>query len=426
MSEPVAGDPGGASVRANFLALAAGRIIAALAQWLALIALTKLADVGTVGAYGLAMAICIPITEVARMGLREVRASDVQHEFRFRDYMGMRAAATAIAVLAMAATGWVLADDATGFAVVCLYALSRGIELISDMIYGLFQLQERLDLVGRSLALQAPLSLTLLAGGYAATGSLQLAVAGQVLAHLVVLLGYDVRVARQRLRHEPAGDSLWPRFDAAVLRRLVRPAAPLLLASLLAMTALHWPRIAVKQELGVIALGFFLPLLQPAMAPSRLVHALGAAATARLARLHVGGQRRAFVRLIASMMTAAGAVGAIGLLIAWAAGEWVLTLLYRQEYAAYQTVFVLVVAGGALRYVAEALQYGMIAARGFWWLALQYGSAAVVAVVACALLLPERGLEGAGCVVLAVSATQLAVVGGGVLCHLPRAAEATP
>ena len=416
------------SVRNNFLLLTVGRFLSALSIWLALVVLTKLSgDPGTVGIYALAQVICLPITEVARMGLRDVRASDTRGEFLFRDYLSLRLVAAGVALLFMGVGGIAKSESGPVLAVVLLYGLTRVLELVSDVIYGLFQAQERMDYIARSLCLQGPLALGLLTFGYWATGSLVVAVLGQLTAHVIVLFAHDLPTGRRRVALEARqGDALRPRWELAVLRRLALRALPLAFATVLAMVGAHLPRFAVEGYLGVEALGLFAPILALALAPTRLVHALGMAATARLADHHAEGERRAFLALLGRMTLGGGVVGLVGVLVAAQFGEPILATLYTAEYAPYSYVLVLVVSGAALRFMSDVLQFGIIAARRFWWFTVQYGSVALVATVACAALIPAYGLEGAAWSVLLTFAVQLAVIAAGVLRTLPVAREASP
>jgi O-antigen/teichoic acid export membrane protein len=149
---------GSRSILGNFTSVFLGRLASAACIWLALVVLAKLSDPATVGIYALAQALTIPVAEVAKMGLIEVRASDTTHAYRFGDYLGLRLLATGAALTVMLASGLVQADSRVVLWVVVLYALSRCMELVSDIIYGLFQAHERMDHIGTSLCLLGPLS----------------------------------------------------------------------------------------------------------------------------------------------------------------------------------------------------------------------------------------------------------------------------
>lgn len=413
---PTAGD--GLSMHGNFLALMTGRLFAALSLWLALIVVAKLSDPATVGIYALAQAICLPITEIARMGLRQAQASDTAGEYEFGDYLGLRVLATAAALLLMMTAGLGATTSPTVLLVVVLYALTRSIELLSDMIHGLFQAQERMDFIAYSLCLLGPLSLALLTFGFWLTGSLVVAISGQVAAHLLVLLCFDVRVGRRRARLEPAA-SFWPQWNMSALRKLTVLALPLTFATVLVMFALYLPRLVIEESLGLEALGYFAAIMALAMAPARLIQALGTAASVRLARHHAAGERGPFMLLVVKMMLCAGAIGATGVVLVALFGEQILRLVYTAEYAGYANVLLWVVVAATIRFMAEVLQFGMIAARRFWWLTLQYSCVALAAALACFSLIPDHGLDGAALALVIIFSVQFVVILLGLLRNLP-------
>ncbi|MEO0524817.1 MAG: oligosaccharide flippase family protein, partial [Pseudomonadota bacterium] len=273
--EAAASDKPPRSTAKNFRSILIGRLFSALSIWLALVALTKMTDPATVGLYALAQAICIPIAEVSKMSLREIRSADTESEFLFGDYMGMRLLATLVGFVLMVFAGLVQSETAAMLAVIVLYGLARCCELISDMIYGLFQAHERMEYIGWSLCILGPTSLAMLVTGYWLTGSLVVAVAGQLLAHIAVLSLYDIPLGR--VRASARGDTFQPRWRFSALSSLVRRAVPLTFATVLIIIALYFPRVTVEYELGLTGLGLFAAIFALAMAPDRLVNALGIA-----------------------------------------------------------------------------------------------------------------------------------------------------
>ena len=392
----------------NFRSVFTGRLVSALSIWMALAALAKLSDPATVGLYALAQALCIPIAETAKMSLREVRSSDTGQAFSFGDYLGLRLLAAAAALLLMLAAGVVQTGGTAVMLLILIYALARCAELISDMIYGLFQAHERMEYIGRSLCLLGPLSLLMLAGGYWLTGSLTLAVLGQLAAHLAVLFFYDLPRGRQRARIR--GDDFRPRWQAAQLARLARLALPLTFATLLIIVALYFPRLVVERALGLAELGLFAAVLALAMAPDRLVNAMGIAASVRLARHFAAGERAEFLRLLALLTLGVTAGGVAGIALCSLYGGQILRVVYTEAFAAQHDLLIWLVAAATLRGAANILRYGVLAARRFWWLGAQNAVAALVAAAASLILIPRYGLPGAGATMALVFAVQLAIV----------------
>ncbi len=407
------------SIVANFGSIFFGRLFSALSMWLALVVLTKMTDAATVGIYALAQAICIPIAEVAKMGLSEVRSSDTKGLFLFADYLGLRLLATSVAFLLMVAGGVTQSDTSAMLLVMILYSLSRCTELVSDILYSQFQAHERMDYIGRSLCLVGPLSLLLLIAGYWLSGSLVVAVLGQLIAQLAVLILHDLPMGRRRARL--ASESLWPRLDPSSLRRLVVRTLPLIFATSMVIVALFLPRVAVEHELGLTGLGLFAAILALAMAPDRLVNSMGVAASVQLARHFASGQRGDFIRLLFKMAMGVTLFGALGVVICALAGEAILRFIYTDTYAEHSNLLLWLAVAAALRGVGNILRFGVVASRRFWWLGAQSGVAALVAVTGCLILIPRFGLSGAGATMVLVFAAQLVVISAGLLSGLRTA-----
>lgn len=403
----------------NFASVFIGRLFAAFSMWLALVILAKLSGPASVGIYALAQALCIPLAEVAKTGLREIYSSDAASAQRFGDYFGFRLITTLMAFTAMVASGVLQADAAAVLAVIVIYALVRCGDLVSDIIYGLFQVQERMDYIGRSLCLVGPASMVLLSLGYWLSGSLIVAVAGQLVAQLSVLFLHDIPVGRRR-GQVFAPDAFRPRASLSAFQALLWQAMPLAIATGLAMVAVYLPRVVVESELDLSALGFFAAIAALAMAPNRLVNTLGIAVSVRLARLHREGEVSAFLRLLGGLVATVVTGGAVGLLVAALYGDIILTIVYTDAYAAHQSLLVLSVAAAVLRSVADVLKFGMIASRRFWWIAGPYGAAAAVAVAACITLIPAYGLIGAGVSLVLIFATHLAMTAAALALNLPQ------
>ena len=83
--------------------------------------------------------------------------------------------------------------------VILAVALAKGIETLSDIHYGLFQLNDRLDQIGRSMMLRGGLSVAALSTGLYLTRNVLWGCVGLALVWLAALLFFDV----------PRGRRLW-------------------------------------------------------------------------------------------------------------------------------------------------------------------------------------------------------------------------
>lgn len=392
------------SLRQNFSWTFAGNAVYSASQWGLLVVLAKLGTAEMVGRFALGLAICAPVVMFSYLGLRNVQATDTSGEYRFGDYLMLRLVTTLVAMVVIGAVA--LAHDWNTASVVLLVGVAKALEAMSDVLYGLFQQHERLDMVARSMLVKGPLSVVLLALGLWWGRHLLGALAGLVLVNALVLLLYDAPRAWQMVRASTRGPVFSPR--GKLVARLAWLTLPLGAASAVTSLTSNLPTYFVEHVLGPNEVGALASMVYLTVAGSRVIDALSQSASPRLSRLY-RDDRRAFARLLGRLAAIGGGIGLAAVLVAAGGGGMLLTVLYRAEYALYTPVFVWVMAAGALLYVVWFLHAGMTAARFIrvqLWLRV---AVALVTAVGCVLLVPRHGLAGAAWAMTIAGAVHLAL-----------------
>ena len=382
----------GLSLRKNFAWLSVGQALYALSQWGVLAILAKLLTSQEVGEFALGLAIATPVGNFAMLGLSHVQATDARGEYRFGHYMALRVLGGVFALLVTALVAAVAADRFETGLVIFTVGVVNVVRMHSDIIYGSFQKDERLDLTARSLILRSLLSPLLLAVGVWYTGRLMPGILCLVLASALILALHDLPLLRRRSR-APSGPQ--PTWDRRTLTRLFWQALPLAWVAALAALSHQVPRYFIAERLGVAELGYFAVMVYIVGAGHRVVSALGASALARLSRFHARGEPQRFAGLLGKLAGMGMVLGLAGIAVAAVGGPELLTLLYSAEYARYSDEFLLVMAGGALLYTASPLQSGILAARHFRLQFAQHVFVVLVAIASCHFLIGPTGLRGA-------------------------------
>jgi O-antigen/teichoic acid export membrane protein len=384
------------SLRRNFAWTLTGSGVYAASQWGMMIVLAKLGSADVVGRFALGLALGAPVVMFTNLQLRAVQATDARHEYTFADYLSLRLIMSAVAlglIAALAVMGGYRAEVAD---VIVLVGLAKCVESISDVIYGLWQKQERLDLIAISQMLKGPASLVALWVVMRATGSLVGATLGLLAVWTGLLFSYDAFNARRilRLLSWREGRSRKPRPRLPVLRRLAWLAAPLGVVGLLDSLNYNLPRYFLQHSLGEAALGHFAALASLLVAGNMVVMPLAQSAAPRLARYYVT-DLAAFTRLVLDLIKFALVIGGVGLLVSLVFGRQLLTILYKTDYAAHAEVLVWVMAGAGIGYLAKFLVCAMTAARRFRAQAPLYALATLACAVVSYATIPRWGLVGA-------------------------------
>ncbi len=423
------------SLRRNFSWTMIGNLIYAGSQWGILVALTKLGSPEMTGQFTLGLAVTAPVFMLTNLQLRQIQATDAKLLYPFNDYLGLRLLCTLVALGAVGAIAICSGYRWQTMAVVLLVGLAKGLESISDMCYGLFQQHERMDRIAISLMLRGPLALLCLSLGVWLSGSAIAGVLGMVLAWSTVLIGHDLRQSAQLLtsssvdinrvsinRLGNALAQLKPNWNGSKLWPLIQLALPLGLVMMLFSLSANLPSYFIVASLGKqvgnqaeAELGIFNAIAYLMVAGNIIVGALGDSASPRLAKYYASGDRSAYGLLLGRLIGIGGVLGAGVLAIAMIGGGPLLSLLYSPAYAQRQTLFIWLMAGSGIQYVASFLGYGITAARYFKVQIPISLTSTICLTAACLWLIPAQGLIGAAIALLIGAVAKLLISGAVIL-----------
>jgi O-antigen/teichoic acid export membrane protein len=310
--------------------------------------------------------------------------------------------------------------------------VAKAIESLTDILHGLLQHHERMDMIGRSLMIRGVLGLAAAALGALATRSAIGAVIGLAVASLLMLWYYDRPRAVELLSQtggqlgRPALDrgetesfandtpdnAIRPNWDLSILKPLIRRAAPLGLVLLLISINTSLPSYFVKPLFGDELLGVFGAMAFITLLGARVVQALGQAASPSLAMHHVNGDRAAFRRVMHKLLLVATAVGVCGILIAAFTGRPLLTKLYGEAFATQANVFVWLMLAAAIGYLGSMFGYAATATRRVAGQPIVQLVVVATTFVGCWAWIPSWGLLGAAWAILAGSVVMLSGFAG--------------
>jgi len=402
-------------LRQNFSWTFLGNVTYSVCQWGVLAIPAKLSTSEMTGKFMLGIAIANPVIMFFNLQLRAVQATDAKRDFAFGDYLGLRLITTLLAVVVIAGIVAVT-RYAPGTALVILaVALVKGVEALSDVIFGLLQQRQRMDRIAKSMIVKGLLSLVGMGLGVYLTDNIFWGVVGLLAARVLLLFTYDIsstllilRSSMPKLDDMPSARVLLrPNWTLDTLKRLAWLALPLGFVMMMISLNINFPRYLVERYLGVAMLGIFGPIAYIQALGATAVGALGRAATPVLAEQYAAGKSAAFIRLLLKLLVVSVLLGIIGIIIALLAGREVLSLLYRPEYAEHANLFIWLMVAGAITYIASSLGYGMTAARYFRAQIPLFLIVTGITAAACYLLIPMYGLLGASAALIAAAIVQV-------------------
>jgi O-antigen/teichoic acid export membrane protein len=389
----------------NFLWTLSGNLIYALCQWGILVSFAKLGTAEMLGQYSLGLAITAPVFQFSGLNLRAVQVTDTRDRYSFGEFAGMRLVTTAGALaLVLALALWGRLPGGTAL-VVIFVGLSKAVESLSDLCQGLFQRNERMDRVAKSLiikgassAILVPIALALSRGAVAASATL-------AAVWTIAYLAYDLRTTFAQLGGRP--EAVIPHINQGVFRDLFLRSLPLGVVMMLLSLNANLPRYFLAKYSGEASVGVFSALMYCIVAGNIVMNALGQTAIPRLAKLHSDGDCHGFCLLLTRLVAFGIGAGLIGLAAVRFAGTQILTKLYRPEYALHLNAFFWLMTAGVVMNVSGIVGTAVTAMQGFrqqvW---IQLGSFAA-GLIASALLVPSEGILGAAFAVLILTIAAL-------------------
>ncbi len=400
----------------NFLWMTLGNGVYSACQWGMLVVLSKLGSPEVVGQFALALAVIAPVVMITNMQLRGVQATDAKRTFYFSDYVAVRLLSTlaALAVVVMIVS-WGNFDKTVVRATVML-ALAKTVESLSDVFYGFFQQNEEMRFIAVSRVIKGGLSVLVLGTVFYAVSDLTTALAALWAAWTLVFAAYDCRAGRRMLvRVEGRERSALLRTVTAsfaqrgpTLRRIIALAFPLgIVMGIISLNA-NIPRYAVEKYLSTRDLGFFAALAYTTVAINLFVQALGQAVAPRMAACFADKDIRGFFRLLKKLLVINMSIGLCGVAVIAVGGGPLLSLVYTPEYAAYTSLFLVLMLAATVMGIASGLGYALTAAREFRPQVPLFTAVLASTGLSLIWLVPKAGLYGAAGSLIVSALVQIA------------------
>lgn len=387
------------SVKTNFTYNFAGKITYAASRAITIILIAKMGSAEMIGQYTLALAVTSPVFMFADLDLRAVYVTDSLNRFEYSSYLGLRILTTVLSFFTVCVISVVLNYNGETI-IILLVGIIKCIETVSDLLYGSMQKEERLDKLGISQILNGVFSILSMGILLYLFHSVIAGLAGVAFSLMLVMLFYELRVARMFA-------SVRIRMNINVFRVLIRLCLPLGFVLLINSLNKNIANYFIEVFHGFEALGYFSSMVYMVTVGNLTVAALTQSRNAKLARLFAAGDIKGFLHILYRMIVFVLILCILMMLAGIAAGEEILTLLFQSDYAAYSSVFVIILGAAGILYIDGIINCANTSARQFKLQPVAFGIVLLAGLILNRLLVPSLGLTGAAICLLAASFIQL-------------------
>ncbi len=392
------------SLKSNFMWTLGGNVIYSASQWGMLSLLAKRGSPAVVGIFALGLALSAPVFMFCNLQLRSVQATDAQARYQFADFFVLRSVCTLAALLFIGAASAVAGYRGEVLVVLFTLSLAKAFESWSDVIAGLLQRHERLDLAARAVGLRGVMSLVVFASVFATTRKLSAACISLAITWGAVVCVYDMALARSVLEK---GEGFFSASTAKMWELLVTSLPLGIVMTLISLNA-NLPRYLIVHYLGAGQLGVFASLAYLLTAVNLLALALGQAASARMATMFALGDLTRFRKVLAKLAGFGAGIGGVACVLALGFGKTLLKVLYGPSYSSHEGLLLILAATAGLSTIATFMGFAATSAQSFRAQVPVIAGMTVTTLAGSWLLIPLLGLNGAGIALLLSAMVQLA------------------
>jgi O-antigen/teichoic acid export membrane protein len=364
------------SWRSNFSWTLSANLVYAISQWGILICIVRLCDVETVGIYAYILALVSPFYLMFSMQLRGILATDSKEQFELGHYLLLRISTSLIILLIIVSMSILRIFSGEISILLIIITCSKGIESVSDLLFGLFQQKERMDYVGKSILMKGVSSFLALATVLVLTKSLVLSLLTILLIWLCLLIFYDFKNTA-KLVH------IKFQINWKIIGKITLTAFPLGVVMGLISLNESIPKYVIEHNVGQLLLGYFATIAYFKIAGGTVVNALGQSSISRLARYYADFEYIKFLKSILTMILSVVILSIIGLVIVFMFGDLILELVYTIDYRPFHTLFLYLMIAAVIEYLGSILGYSMTAAKHYRIQPYLYLTVIIVNLVLC-------------------------------------------
>ena len=392
------------SLTNSFMWTLGGNVIYTASQWGMLSILAKRGSSEMVGVFAFGLAVSAPVFMFCNLQLRGVQATDAHSRYQFADFFMLRSVCTLVALLFLGGVCATAGYRGEVLVVVTALSLAKAFESWSDVVAGLLQRHERLDLAARSIAIRGLMSLIVFASVFAITRKLSAACIALAVTWAAVVCVYDRKLARGVLQKEEGFFSA----STAKMWELLKKSLPLGIVMALISLNVNLPRYLIVHYLGASQLGIFASLAYLLTALNLLSLALGQAAAARMAAMFADGELERFRDVLAKLTGFGVGIGGVACGIALGFGKALLKLLYGPLYSSHQGLLLILAATAGISTIATFMGFAATSAQSFRAQVPVIALMTITTLAGSWVLIPQIGLNGAGIALLISAIVQLA------------------
>jgi len=372
--------------------------------------MTRTNGLNDVGIFSIAFATANLMLFLGQYGLRRYQSSDVNEDYSFAEYYGIRIITCGIMVLACflyCVYGKIFKDyDTTKFMAVFIICMGKVIQAFSDVYHGRMQQMGRLDVATKCSAFRYIGEMLAFCVGLVITRNLLISACMYLTASVVIYILGSRNAAIDYCKRSPS-------FVPGRMKQLFAEGFPLFISLFLNMYLTNAPKEAIDLYLTEEIQAVYNLIFMPAFVVQLVAHFIFNPIITTYAEVWQRGDVEKLKKLIYRQLLVISVLIVSGLLVAATIGIPVLSLVFGVDLYDLKKELCIVMLGGGMLAYSVFFNTVITIVRLHRTLIISYGVAAIAAFALSGLFVRNYGITGATtlyAVIMAILALILAVM----------------
>lgn len=366
---------------------AGGNLVYLVCQWLVTVLVTKLGGFGDAGVLSVAMSVSATFQTLAMFGMRNFQVSDIEDKYTNSCYVGFRIVTCMAAMVGCMIFSLVSSYRGEALLAIFLFMTFRLSENFADVLYGIAQKHDRLDIAGKSFAIKGIGVLAIFLAAYRISGSLNVGLAAMAIFSIVITALYDAIFVKRVSDY-----GFWEKGGRWI--SLAGETAPLCIYLFLSTAITTVPKLVLERECGGEILGAYSSIFAPAL----LIQAAMCYVYNPFAQIFAAHRakrdKRGFLLLAGKITAAIVLLTVLILLAAWLLGDWALELIFGEMIRPYAFLLAPILISIAITSFFGFLCMLATVLRAFSWLLISCGAGFAFCLFLTAPMIDAFGVNG--------------------------------
>lgn len=306
-----------------------------------MIIVTRINGVNDAGIFTIAFSTACILNIIGVYAGRIYQVTDQNKNISDKEYIINRAITTILMIILVSIFCFVKGYTIFKFIIFLLLTIYKALEAFSDVIYGILQKNEKLDIVGKSLLLKSIISVLIFIVVDIITKNLITSIISIILINIIILVIYDIKISRKMVDFsvKVRKESVLQIFKAGFFTFAI---------AFLGMYVLNAPKYAIDSYLTENYQTIFGIIVMPATVIGLVAQFLIHPYLNQILDLYKKKDLKSLNKLILKLVIYILAFGTISSILAYFLGVQVLGLIYGLDLSLYRVGLLIIIIASTL------------------------------------------------------------------------------